>query len=69
MNKLYLNRKIYDKKFILQAIADFSQLALIQLSEKKEYWVCSFKNCKVSTNRTINEFENYLIGLSNREGF
>lgn len=53
----------------MQTIVDFSHVAMVRLLENEEYWVCSFEKCTVSMNRTINEFENYLIGLSNREGF
>lgn len=68
MDNLYLNKEIYNRKLIVQAITDFLQLAIIQLSESDRYWICSFKQCKVSASRIINEFENYLIDLSNQEG-
>lgn len=69
MNNLYLNKELYNRKSIVQARSDFSHLVTIQFSENDKYWICSFEQCKVSMCRIKNEFENYLIGLSNREGF
>lgn len=67
-NKLLLNKKIYDKKYIIHTIKDFSSMANIKLESNNEYWICYFYKCKVSVIITMREFENYLIGVSNREG-
>ncbi len=67
-NKLLLNKKIYDKKYIIHTIKDFSNMASIKLESNYEYWICYFYKCKVSITIAMYEFENYLIGLSNREG-
>lgn len=69
MDNLYLNKEIYDRKLIIQASNDFAQLAMVRVTDGDSYWICSFEQCKVSSSRIMNEFENYLIGLFNRKGF
>lgn len=47
---------------------DFSNIADIIVSDNNKYWICEFINSKASIERTIIEFENYLIDLSNKKG-
>jgi hypothetical protein len=69
MNRLlFLNKDLYDEKFIRRTISDFSHIATISIYEDGNYWRCAFENTKASINRTIYEFENYLIAVSNQRG-
>ena len=67
-NTLLLNKSLYDQKCILEAIDDFCRISNIRLESVEKYWKCIFVKCKLDVNRTILEFENYVIGLSNRKG-
>ena len=66
-NELYLNKNLYGKKSIQEARKAYGELADIQLDSRNEYWVCSFFQCVYGEERTMQEFENYLIGLTNQE--
>ncbi len=45
---------------------DYKKLAKIEIEEADGYWICTFLQCTYGLKRTMLEFENYLIGLSNR---
>lgn len=66
-NKLFLNQDLYGRKSIQEARMDYKKLAKIEMEEADGYWICSFLQCTYGLKRTMLEFENYLIGLSNRE--
>lgn len=66
-NKLYLNKDLYGKKSIQEAKKAYEGLADIRLEQTENYWICVFARCAYGEERTMREFENYLIGLSNRE--
>ena len=69
MNRLlFLNKDLYDERFIRRTISDFSRIATISLHEDGDYWICTFENTRTSISRTIYEFENYLIAISNQRG-
>ena len=68
MNKLLLTKEVYAKQCIMAAIADFSHLAKINVIENEKYWECIFAKCMIDNKKVMMEFENYLIGLSNRKG-
>lgn len=63
--KLFLNKKIYEKNCLSKAIAAYRNIAEITFVEDSLYWICDFQNCKYGEERTVLEFENYLIELSN----
>lgn len=65
---LFLNKTLYDEKSIKRTISDFSHIAAIKLIEETDYWKCFFDYTKVSVDKTIHEFENYLIAVSNQRG-
>ena len=67
-NRLYLNKEIFDEQMIKEAISAYSDLSCILLENYGRYWKCTFKNCRLSTSKTMKEFENYLICLQAREG-
>lgn len=74
MNKkgnLQLNKDIYSIVSIEDAISAYSRLAEISITEKESYYYLLFENCRFGGERTIREFENYLISLTyqaNRHG-
>lgn len=67
MNRLRLNRILYKKETIIKAIDDFNELASINLNINEHYYICEFNSCYYDSHQTINEFENYLIDLSNKD--
>lgn len=66
MNRLFLNKSIYDKKYILIAIQDYCRISKIKIEEQQEYYICIFEHCIYDTIMTIKEFENYLIGITRK---
>lgn len=65
-NRLLLNKDIYSFNKIDEAISAFSNLAEVTVTEDSKYWICIFLKSKAAISRTIDEFENYLIGITNR---
>lgn len=64
---LRLSKEIYKKEKITKAKEAFLKLADIYLNESNLYFECTFANCKYDEIKTIFEFENFLIGISNSE--
>ena len=64
--KLYLTNELFDLTVIQHAAADYGHLAHIAISQRGKDWVITFRNCKYDPDRTVKEFENYLIGLANQ---
>ncbi len=62
------NKTIYDKKIIENAIADFYGVVSIRLKDSKDVYTCIFSSFKSEQERTIREFENYIIALMNQHG-
>lgn len=67
-NLLQLKKEIYDIKAVEIAIQDFGRISKITLYDEGNYWGCSFEKCRFSIERTIKEFENYLIAQCNQKG-
>ena len=65
MIRLRLRTDIYSLENILNAAEAYKDLAKISVSGKKEVTKIVFRNCKYYEERTVREFENYLIGLEN----
>lgn len=65
MKKLHLNKNIYPYENIINSINEYKNIADITVSHDDKYFICIFKNCRYDTQETINEFENYVIMLSN----
>ncbi len=53
---------------IEHAIHDFQDIVHIRLRVSGEDYICIFDSFKVDKERTVREFENYLIGLMNQHG-
>lgn len=66
MNKLKLSKSLYKIEIIIKAIDAFNDLSLIKLDITGNYYICEFNSCYYDVEQTINEFENYLIDLSNK---
>lgn len=66
--KLLLSKEIYSINRIEEACEAFSHIVLIEIEDSLNYWKCDFSNCKFDEEKTALEFENYLIGITNKEG-
>jgi len=65
MNKLILEREIYSESMIKKAIEDYSLIAQIKMDKNDSGIVCTFIKTEYDLDKTIDEFENYLIDLTN----
>lgn len=65
MKKITVNLEIYSEKTIQKAIQDYHSLAKISVKHRKERATITFWHCKYDENKTVKEFENYLIGIEN----
>lgn len=65
MIRLNVSTDIYSLENISKAVDAYKELAKIKVSSKSETAKIVFRNCKYDEERTIREFENYLIGLEN----
>jgi hypothetical protein len=64
MSELRLKQEIFSQVVIQQAIADYQGLAQIQMTITDTDYCLSFQNCLYPIERTMKEFENYVIGLT-----
>lgn len=60
-----LNKEIYTLEHIRQTLADYSDLAVVYLSEDNVYYLCKFSGCKYDEQLTAKEFVNYVTDLMN----
>jgi len=67
-NKLFLLKDFYSIGNVNDTCVAFSMLSTVSVSEDEKYWICEFADCKYGLEKTEKEFENYLIGLCNKEG-
>lgn len=65
MNNLNLSKSIYNKDSINRAIFDYKNFCRIEVRETNNYYLCSFYDCKYDMEKTMLEFENYLIDIIN----
>lgn len=65
MKKLRLEKSIYHSEKIRDAIRAYHGFADISESVEDGYCVLTFHSCKYDEERTVMEFENYLIELEN----
>ena len=66
MDEYRFNKKIYDLQQISLAIKAYSDITQINVMETEDYFILCFHNCKYLIERTVREFENYLIDLTNK---
>lgn len=60
---LNLSKEIYQKPSVLEAMKDYEKLARIQFGEADHYWNLYFFETRYDMQKTVSEFENYLIGI------
>lgn len=65
MKIIEIHSEIYRYKSVMRAISAYNGLAKIKLVKNDNYYVLEFDQCKYDEDRTIKEFENYLIGVEN----
>ena len=65
MNKLFLNKNIFEEAMVKLSIKAFDSIAHITLSQNENYFICLFYKCLYDIEETKKEFENYLIDLTN----
>lgn len=63
MSELHLIKEFYIKECIEKARDDFKELADITVEMDREYYLVLFTNCRYPAYITMQEFENYVIGL------
>ena len=65
MKQIIITKEIFSKTSLERAMQDYSNLCEFSIAEKADEWEVRFSNCRFDEQRTVNEFENYLIGLEN----
>lgn len=65
MKKIILDGTIYSESIVKKAIKDYSAIAKIRFEAKDNNIKCEFVSSKYELEKTIKEFENYIIDLSN----
>ena len=65
MKTLILNKDIYSIMGIQKAKAAYADFAKIHVLPQKHSWLLVFHSFRYDPEQTIQEFENYLIGLEN----
>lgn len=65
MIRLSVNIDIYSIENISRATEAYKNLAKIKVSKDGNAMNIVFRKCKYDEERTVREFENYLIGLEN----
>ncbi|MDO4297671.1 MAG: HxsD-like protein [Lachnospiraceae bacterium] len=65
-DSLWLNKELYRKSTIQQALKDYSGICEVQLLEEQNYYVCRFLRTVPERGLTMKEFEDYLISLTRK---
>ncbi|MBR3354526.1 MAG: HxsD-like protein [Oscillospiraceae bacterium] len=70
MRTVKYNKSIYgSQKLFWKAIEAYSSLVSIRMSEDDQYYYCSFSDFKYEAELTINEFNNYVLLLMQKDVF
>ena len=64
MKKVVLNKEIYDGDSIREAIIAFSRIINVVLDDCNDYYRLSFSNSVLDIDNAVDEFCNYILGLS-----
>lgn len=67
MKRLKLKNEIFSLKSINMAKEAYAKLASIAIIQGRRNTELIFTNCRYGEDRTVKEFENYLIGLENSQ--
>ncbi len=65
---LLLNKKLYSSEAINITVRAFDNICDTIVNETEGYYSCSFKHFEVDRQLLMKEFENYLIGISEKYG-
>ena len=65
-HELLLSKEVYSKSDLQIAMDAYRSFADISIFERDQYWQIDFAHCKYGAERTMKEFENYMIGLANQ---
>ncbi len=65
MREIAFKRYIYSETSIKETIDAYKGIATITANIENDQVLITFLNCKYDEDRTIKEFENYLIGVEN----
>lgn len=65
-NEIVLSKTLYEIGKIDRAVRDFSKIVKIKIEERRDDYVCHLSSFVTNKDRTILEFENYLISLMNQ---
>lgn len=65
MKTLKINKEIFSDETIINALNEYKFLAKIKMTPIQNYVLLTFSDCKYEEDLTINEFQNYLIGVEN----
>jgi hypothetical protein len=65
MKKVSFNREIYSENTIKQTMKIYHDYATMTVKFNDKQAEITFWKCKYDETQTINEFENYMIGLEN----
>lgn len=68
MSELCISKRIYSEYSLRQAIRAYSSFAAISFEEQADYWSLHFSNCVYDASVTVQEFENYIIGVEATSG-
>ena len=66
MNELVICKELYNFISLQKTVAAYKGFATIDIIEEDSVWSIRFVKCKYGTERTMKEFENYLIGVVNQ---
>lgn len=64
MKKIVFDSLLYRKDALYQAIADYQELAHIQMAEREGEYICIISDTKYDLEETRLEFENYVLELT-----
>lgn len=64
-NILNLKKEIYSLDNINEAVGAYKDICSIDITEIDNEYILCFVDTKYDANKTMNEFENYLIALEN----
>ena len=65
MRELKLNNEIFSMESIRAAKEAYLEIANITVLHGRRCTILFFTNCRHDVERTVKEFENYLIGIEN----
>jgi hypothetical protein len=65
MKKLKVSTEVYSIANIEKTVLAYKGIARITVRKATGYLLINFLKCKYDEDRTVKEFENYLIGLEN----